>query len=66
MLETVVVQESCDLIGNPQLNLDEWAASLRSTCGGDHEVIDRILLPVGLWDCSIRDQDPMRACGRGS
>jgi AraC-like DNA-binding protein len=41
MLETVVVQQSCDLIGTPQLNLEEWAASLRSTCGGDHKVIDR-------------------------
>jgi AraC-like DNA-binding protein len=37
----MVVQQSCDLVGTPQLNLDEWAALLRSTCGGSHEVIDR-------------------------
>jgi hypothetical protein len=33
-------QQSCDFVGAPRLNLDEWAALLRSTCGGDHEVID--------------------------
>jgi hypothetical protein len=36
----MVVQQSCDLVGTPQLNLEEWAALLRSTCGGDHEVSD--------------------------
>ena len=35
------MQQSCDVVGTPQLNLDEWAALLRSTCGGDHKVIDR-------------------------
>ena len=41
MLATVetTVQQSCDFVGTPQLNLEEWAALLRSTCGGDHEVI---------------------------
>ena len=29
-----------DFVGTPRLNLEEWAALLRSTCGGDHEVID--------------------------
>jgi AraC family transcriptional regulator, positive regulator of tynA and feaB len=27
-------------VGTPRLNLEEWATLLRSTCGGDHEVID--------------------------
>src|SRR5437763_16596972 len=35
-----MVQQSCDFVGTPRLNLEEWAALLRSTCGGDHEVID--------------------------
>src|SRR5438270_1333300 len=37
-----MVQQSCDLVGTPRLNLEEWAALLRSTYGGrgDHEVID--------------------------
>ena len=34
------MQQSCDLVGCPQLNREEWAALLRSTCGGDHEVIE--------------------------
>ena len=38
-METMV-QQSCDFIGTARLNLDEWAALLRSTCGGDHEVSD--------------------------
>jgi AraC-like DNA-binding protein len=38
-METMV-QQSCDLLGTPRLNIDEWAALLRSTCGGDHEVMD--------------------------
>jgi AraC-like DNA-binding protein len=38
-METMV-QQSCDFVGTPRLNLEEWAALLRSTCGGDHEVID--------------------------
>jgi AraC-like DNA-binding protein len=38
-METMV-QQSCDFLGTPRLNLEEWAALLRSTCGGDHEVID--------------------------
>jgi AraC family transcriptional regulator, positive regulator of tynA and feaB len=36
-----MVQQSCDFVGTQQLNLEEWAVLLRSTCGGDHEVIDR-------------------------
>ena len=39
IMETIV-QQSCNFVGTPQLNLEEWAALLRSTCGGDHEVID--------------------------
>jgi AraC family transcriptional activator of tynA and feaB len=35
-----MVQQSYDFVGTPQLNLEEWAALLRSTCGGNHEVID--------------------------
>ena len=37
-----MVQQSCDLVGTPRLNLEEWAALLLSTYGGrgDHEVID--------------------------
>jgi AraC family transcriptional activator of tynA and feaB len=35
-----MVQQNCDFVGTPRLNLEEWAALLRSTCGGDHEVID--------------------------
>jgi AraC-like DNA-binding protein len=38
-METMV-QQGCDLGGTPRLNLEEWATLLRSTCGGDHEVID--------------------------
>jgi AraC family transcriptional activator of tynA and feaB len=38
-METMV-QQSSDFADAPQLKLDEWAALLRSTCGGDHEVID--------------------------
>src|SRR6478672_7185678 len=38
-METIV-QQSFDFVGTPRLNLEEWAALLRSTCGGDHEVID--------------------------
>jgi hypothetical protein len=38
-METTM-QESCDFAGIPQLNLEEWATLLRSTCGGDHEMVD--------------------------
>jgi AraC family transcriptional activator of tynA and feaB len=31
---------ACDFLGTPRLKLDEWAALLRSTCGGDHEVTE--------------------------
>jgi hypothetical protein len=34
------VQQSCDFVGTPQLNLEEWAALLRLTCGGEHQVSD--------------------------
>src|SRR5437588_12920523 len=37
-METMV-QQSCDFVGTPRLNLEEWAALLRSTCGVDHEAI---------------------------
>ena len=33
-------QQSSDFVGTRQFNLEEWAFLLRSTCGGDHEVID--------------------------
>ena len=33
-----MVQQSFDFPGTPRLTLDEWAALLRSTCGGDHRV----------------------------
>ena len=35
-----MVQQSCDFVGTPQLNLEEWAALLRSSCGGKHQVSD--------------------------
>jgi AraC-like DNA-binding protein len=34
-----MVQQNFDFVGPPQLNLEEWAALHRSTCGGDHKVI---------------------------
>ena len=38
-METML-QQSPDFVGSRQLTLEEWAFLLRSTCGGDHEVID--------------------------
>ena len=38
-LETVV-QQGCDFVGTPRLNLEEWFALHRSTCGGEHIVTD--------------------------
>jgi AraC-like DNA-binding protein len=38
-METIV-QQSCDFVGTPELKLEEWAALLRSTCGGEHEVVE--------------------------
>jgi AraC-like DNA-binding protein len=35
-----MVQRSCDFTGTPQLNHEEWAALVRSTCGGDHRVVE--------------------------
>jgi AraC-like DNA-binding protein len=35
-----MVKHSCDFVGTPQLNLEEWAALLRSECGGAPKVID--------------------------
>jgi AraC-like DNA-binding protein len=35
-----MVQQSCDFAGRPQLKLDEWAALLRSTYGGDCRVVE--------------------------
>ena len=35
-----MVQQSSEFVGTPQLNLEEWAALLRSTCGGEHQVSD--------------------------
>jgi AraC family transcriptional regulator, positive regulator of tynA and feaB len=34
------MRQACDFVDTPQLRLDEWAALLRSTCGGDHEVTE--------------------------
>jgi AraC-like DNA-binding protein len=34
------VQQDGDFVGTPRLNLAEWLALLRSTCGGDHKVSD--------------------------
>jgi AraC family transcriptional regulator, positive regulator of tynA and feaB len=39
IMETIVHQ-SFDFDGTPQLSFEEWATLHRSTCGGDHEVID--------------------------
>src|ERR1700704_3788341 len=39
IMETIV-QQSCDFVGTPELKLEEWAALLRSTCGGEHEVVE--------------------------
>jgi AraC-like DNA-binding protein len=46
-----MVQQNCDFVGTPQLNFEDWSASispicaaaglLGSTCEGDHEVTDR-------------------------
>jgi AraC family transcriptional regulator, positive regulator of tynA and feaB len=35
------MQQICEFVGTPQLNIEEWAALLRTTCGGDHQVTDR-------------------------
>jgi AraC-like DNA-binding protein len=35
-----MVQDSGDLAGNSPLKFDEWAALLRSTCGGHHRVAE--------------------------
>jgi AraC-like DNA-binding protein len=35
------VEQSCNFVGSPQLNLDEWAVLVRSTCGGEYQVSDR-------------------------
>ncbi len=35
-----MVQQSCNFVGDPHLNLEEWTALLRSTCGGEHHVSD--------------------------
>jgi hypothetical protein len=69
-METMV-QQSCNFVGTPRLNLEGWAALLRSTCGGGHKVIDPNAFAVWIGrlkvtDRGSRDQDPMRACGRGS
>ena len=34
------MQQIFDFAGTPQLNLDDWTSSLRSTCGGDHQVVE--------------------------
>src|ERR1700741_1156730 len=36
-----MVQRNRDFVGTPHLSLEEWAALLRPTCGGDHQVIER-------------------------
>jgi AraC-like DNA-binding protein len=38
IMETML-QQSSDFVGTRQLNLEEWAFLLHSTCGGDHEVV---------------------------
>jgi AraC family transcriptional regulator, positive regulator of tynA and feaB len=35
-----MVQRNRDFVGTPHLSLEEWAALLRPTCGGDHKVIE--------------------------
>jgi AraC-like DNA-binding protein len=36
-----MVEQSCNFVGSPQLNLEEWAALVRATCGGEYQVSDR-------------------------
>jgi hypothetical protein len=62
-LEAMVQQQSCDFVGTPQLNFEDWSASispiseaaglLGSTCGGDHEVTDRNAFAGGMRRMSI-------------
>jgi hypothetical protein len=35
-----MVQQSYEFAGTPQMKLDEWAAMFRSTCGGDHRIVE--------------------------
>src|SRR4051812_31110720 len=37
--KTIVQQSYEFFVGTPQLKLEEWAALLRPTCGGDHGVV---------------------------
>ena len=72
IVETMV-QQSCDFVGTPQLKLEEWAALLRSTCGGDHEVIEpnafagwmRRLSVYGVAAAAIKIQCGLRAVDHG-
>jgi hypothetical protein len=74
-LETMV-QQSCDFVGTPRLNLEEWAALLRSMCGGrgDHEVIDpnafagwmRRVSVYGVEAAAFKIQCGLAAVDRGS
>jgi AraC-like DNA-binding protein len=63
-----MVQQSYDFfVGTPQLKLEEWAALLRSTCGGNHGVVEpnafagwmRPLSVYGIAAAAIKIQ-----CGR--
>jgi AraC-like DNA-binding protein len=36
-----IVEQSCNFVGSPQLNLEEWAVLVRATCGGEYQVSDR-------------------------
>jgi AraC-like DNA-binding protein len=35
-----MVKQSCDFVGTPQLNFEECAALVRSSCRGEHQVSD--------------------------
>jgi hypothetical protein len=68
-----MVQQSCDFAGTPRLNLEEWAAWVRSTCGGDLEVIDpnafagwmRQLSVYGIAAAAIKIQCGLAAVDHG-
>jgi hypothetical protein len=51
-METMV-QQSGDFLGTPRLNLEEWAALLRSTSGGNHAVIDPNAFPGWMRRVSV-------------
>ena len=67
------MQQSCDFAGTPHLKLDEWAALLRSTCGGDHRVLEpnafsgwmRRLSVYGVAAAAIKVQCGLAVIGHG-